>query len=106
MLRDWTNFAYSIDLRYIYFQYLAQDCNFRLINRDVSSAAKDPIIGDGFGYFVNNKKYALYLRTHVSKEEISSCSGFQAMFLANWKHIKGLRTMGVGGVMCARHNMW
>jgi hypothetical protein len=42
----------------------------------------------------------------VTEEEISSCSGFQAMFLANRKRVKGLRTTGVGGVMCARHNMW
>ncbi|KAJ6556071.1 hypothetical protein B0H19DRAFT_1262187 [Mycena capillaripes] len=94
------------DLRYKYFLFLAQDCNFRLINRNVSSAAKDPILGDGFGYFVNHAKYTEYLRAHVSEEEISSCSGFQAMFLANRKRVKGLRTTGVGGVTCARHNMW
>ncbi|KAJ7073645.1 hypothetical protein C8F01DRAFT_1360484 [Mycena amicta] len=28
------------------------------------------------------------------------------MFLANWKHVKGLRTTGVGGVTCTQHNMW
>ncbi|KAJ6549339.1 hypothetical protein B0H10DRAFT_2380877, partial [Mycena sp. CBHHK59/15] len=92
--------------RYKYFLFLAQDCNFRLINRNVGSAAKDPIVGDGFGYFVNQEKYTEFLRTHVSEEEISSCSGFQAMFLANRKRVKGLRTTGVGGVTCARHNMW
>ncbi|KAF8122730.1 hypothetical protein K438DRAFT_2004166 [Mycena galopus ATCC 62051] len=94
------------DLRYKYFLFLAQDCNFRLINRNIGSTAKDPILGDGYGYFVNNEKYAEYLRGHVSDEEISSCSGFQAMFLANRKHVKGLRTTSVGGVTCARHNMW
>ncbi|KAJ7138785.1 hypothetical protein C8R43DRAFT_893193 [Mycena crocata] len=67
------------DLRYKYFLFLAQDANFRLINRDVSTAAKDPIIGDGLGYFVNNEKYVQFLRAHVSEEEISSCSGFQAI---------------------------
>ncbi|KAJ7184025.1 hypothetical protein B0H12DRAFT_971170, partial [Mycena haematopus] len=82
------------------------DCNFRLVNRDVSSAAKDPILGDGFGYFVNNEKYTEFLRGHVTEAEISSCSGFQALFLANKKRVKGLRTTGVGGVTCARHNMW
>ncbi|KAJ7855815.1 hypothetical protein B0H13DRAFT_2357656 [Mycena leptocephala] len=94
------------DLRYKYFLFLSQDCNFRLINRDVSSVASDPIIGDGLGYFVNHAKYTEFLRAHVSEEEISSCSGFQAMFLANKKRVKGLRTTGVGGVTCARHNMW
>ncbi|KAJ6488781.1 hypothetical protein C8R45DRAFT_826688 [Mycena sanguinolenta] len=94
------------DLRYKYFLFLAQDCNFRLINRDVSSAAKDRIIADGLGYFVNHAQYTEFLCGHVSEEEISSCSGFQAMFLANRKCVKGLRTTGVGGVCCARHNMW
>ncbi|KAF8137999.1 hypothetical protein K438DRAFT_2119507 [Mycena galopus ATCC 62051] len=92
--------------RYKYFLFLAQDCNFRLINRNISSVAKDPILGDGYGYFVNNEMYAEHIRKHVSEEEISSCSGFQAMFLANKKRVKGLRTTGVGGVTCARHNMW
>ncbi|KAJ7434713.1 hypothetical protein FB451DRAFT_1063154 [Mycena latifolia] len=101
---DWD--AMPEDLRYKNFLFLAQDCNFHLVNRDVSTAAKDPIIGDGLGYFVNNEKYAQYLRAHVSEEEISSCSGFQAMFLANRKRVKGLQTTGVGGVTCARHNMW
>ncbi|KAJ6602998.1 hypothetical protein B0H10DRAFT_1750148, partial [Mycena sp. CBHHK59/15] len=68
--------------------------------RNISSAAKDPILGDGFGYFVNQEKYTEYLRNHISEEEISNCSGFQAMFLTNEKHVKGLRTMGVGGVTC------
>ncbi|KAJ6475387.1 hypothetical protein C8R45DRAFT_1102680 [Mycena sanguinolenta] len=94
------------DLRYKYFLFLAQDCNFRLINRNVSSAAKDPILNDGFSYFMNHEKYVEFLRGHISEEEISSCSGFQAMFLANRKRVKGLRTTGVGGVTCARHNMW
>ncbi|KAJ7874250.1 hypothetical protein B0H13DRAFT_1894635, partial [Mycena leptocephala] len=35
------------DLRYKYFLFLSPDCNFHLINRDVGSAGKDPIIGDG-----------------------------------------------------------
>ncbi|KAJ7722485.1 hypothetical protein DFH07DRAFT_872061 [Mycena maculata] len=85
--------------RYKYFTFLAQDCNFRLINRDVSTAAKDPILGDGLGYFIHYGKYSEFLRDHVLEEEISSCSGFQAMFLANRKRVKG-------GVTCARHNMW
>ncbi|KAJ7113911.1 hypothetical protein C8R44DRAFT_740790 [Mycena epipterygia] len=94
------------DLRYKYFLLLAQDCNFRLINRAISSEAKDPIVDDGMGHFVNQELYTKFLRNHVSEEEISSCSGFQAMFLANKKRVRGLRTTGVGGVTCARHNMW
>jgi hypothetical protein len=80
----------------------AQDCNFRLINWDVSTEARDPIIDDGLGYFCNRVGY----KAHLNEEEISTCSGFQAMFLANAKRVKGLRTTGVGGVTCARHNIW
>ncbi|KAJ7028751.1 hypothetical protein C8F04DRAFT_1212103 [Mycena alexandri] len=94
------------DLSYKYFLYLAQDCNFRLINRNVSSEARDPIVDDGLGYFCNREEYKKYLAQHVDEEEISTCSGFQAMFLANSKKVKGLRSSGVGGVTCARHNMW
>ncbi|KAK7050147.1 CxC2 domain-containing protein [Favolaschia claudopus] len=94
------------DLRYKYFQFLAQDSNFRMVNRNVSSEAKDPVLHDGCGYFVNWAAYSKHLRSHVSEEEISSCSGFQAMFLANKKRVKGLRTTGIAGVTCARHNMW
>lgn len=77
-----------------------------MINRDVSTEARDPIVDDGLGYFCNRVLYKEYLRKHVDEEEISTCSGFQAMFLANAKRVKGLRTTGVGGVSCARHNMW
>jgi hypothetical protein len=72
----------------------------------VGSIGKDPIIGDSFGFFVNHAEYTKFLSAHVTEEEMSSCSGFQAMFLANKKRVKGLRTTGVGGVTCARHNMW
>jgi hypothetical protein len=69
-------------------------------------AVKDPILNKGCGFFVNHGKYTNFLSDHVTEDEISSCSGFQAMFLANRKHVKGLRTTGVGGVTCAWCNMW
>ncbi|KAJ7794948.1 hypothetical protein B0H14DRAFT_3496550 [Mycena olivaceomarginata] len=94
------------DHSYKFFLSTAQDCNFRLINRDVLTEVRDPIIDNGLGYFCNRVGYKAHLRAHVNKEEISTCSGFQAMFLANAKHVKGLQTTGVGGVTCARHNMW
>ncbi|KAJ7702614.1 hypothetical protein B0H14DRAFT_2648051, partial [Mycena olivaceomarginata] len=63
--------------------------------------------GRSLVYFANRAMYKEFLRKHVNEDEISMCSGFQAMFLANAKRVKGLlRTTGVGGVTCARHNMW
>ncbi|KAJ7042741.1 hypothetical protein C8F04DRAFT_1207805 [Mycena alexandri] len=95
--------------RFLYCLFLAQDANFRLSNRNVSSEAADPIIGDGLGYFCKregNDGYKAHIAQHVKEEEVSNCSGFQAMFMANTKRIKGLRSTGVGGVTCSRHNMW
>ncbi|KAJ7079826.1 hypothetical protein B0H15DRAFT_924531 [Mycena belliarum] len=104
---DWE----SIDplFRFLYFLFLAQDANFRLSNRQVSSESADPIMGDGHGYFCKREGadgYKTHIAKHVNEQEISNCSGFQAMFQANTKRIKGLRTTGIGGVTCSRHNMW
>ncbi|KAJ7809728.1 hypothetical protein B0H14DRAFT_3090909 [Mycena olivaceomarginata] len=93
------------DLQYI-FSFNAQDANFRIVNRNISSAAKDPILNDRCSYLIYNRQYTEHLRAHVSEEEISSCSGFQVMFLANRNQVKGLQTTGVVGVTCTRHNMW
>ncbi|KAJ7511017.1 hypothetical protein B0H11DRAFT_1701219 [Mycena galericulata] len=95
--------------RFIYFLFLAQDANFRLSNRTVSSEVADPILGDGMGYFCKREGedgYKAHIAKHVDEQEISNCSGFQAMFLANTKRVKGLRTTGIAGVTCSRHNMW
>ncbi|KAJ7701645.1 hypothetical protein B0H14DRAFT_2416965, partial [Mycena olivaceomarginata] len=92
---------------YKYFLFLAQDCNFRLINRNVSSAAKDPIVGDGYGYFVNNAKYTEWIRAHVTEEEISTCSGFQAMFPSpTGSELKDCARREWGVLHAPGHNMW
>ncbi|KAK6974865.1 CxC2 domain-containing protein [Favolaschia claudopus] len=95
--------------RYLYCLFLSQDANFRLSNRAVSSEALDPIWGDGYGYFCKREGddgYKAHIAKNVNEQEVSNCSGFQAMFMANTRKVKGLRTTGVGGVTCARHNMW
>ncbi|KAJ7641081.1 hypothetical protein FB45DRAFT_1021857 [Roridomyces roridus] len=66
-------------------------------------------MGDGLGYFCKRESedgYKAYIEKHASEQEVSNCSGFQAMFMANTRRVKGLRTTGVGGVTCSRHNMW
>ncbi|KAJ7195402.1 hypothetical protein B0H12DRAFT_1245586 [Mycena haematopus] len=95
--------------RFLYFLFLAQDANFRLSNRSVSTEVADPILGDGWGYFCKRHGedgYNAHVAKHADEAELSNCSGFQAMSLANSKRTKGLRTTGVGGVTCSRHNMW
>ncbi|KAJ7152150.1 hypothetical protein C8R43DRAFT_1127232 [Mycena crocata] len=101
---DWKNEPAATAFKY--FLHIGQDANFRLRGRMVSSDAKDPTLAQGLAYFVNKLPYTEHIKNYVNQEEISSCSGFAAMFLANLKRVKGLRTSGVGGVTCTRHNMW
>ncbi|KAJ7761472.1 hypothetical protein B0H14DRAFT_3510958 [Mycena olivaceomarginata] len=91
------------EFQFIYFLYLAQDSNYRLANRNVSTEEADPIWGDGQGYFARREGadgYKAHIEKYTTEEEISSCSGFQAMFLANMKQVKGLRTTGMGERYC------
>ncbi|KAJ7429396.1 hypothetical protein B0H11DRAFT_1768213 [Mycena galericulata] len=89
-----------------YAAHLGADANYRLSERNVSSEARDPTLAQGKAYFVNRLPYMEHIKNYVTQEDINTCSGFQAMFLANLKRINGLRTSGVGGVTCTRHNMW
>ncbi|KAJ6495711.1 hypothetical protein C8R47DRAFT_1176230 [Mycena vitilis] len=94
--------------RFLYFMFLAVDANFRLSNRNVSSEIADPILGDGLGFFCKREGedgYIAHIGKHVNEQEMSTCSGFQAMFKQG-RRVKGLRTTGIGGVTCSRHNMW
>ncbi|KAJ7659787.1 hypothetical protein DFH06DRAFT_1130542 [Mycena polygramma] len=94
--------------RFLYFMFLAVDANFRLSNHNISSELADPILGDGLGFFCKregNDGYKTHIAQHVSEQEMSTCSGFQAMFKQS-QRVKGLRTTGIGGVTCSRHNMW
>ncbi|KAF7333062.1 CxC2 domain-containing protein [Mycena venus] len=75
----------------------------------VSSEAADPIMGDGLGYFAKrygDDGYHAHIAKNANEEELSNCSGFQAMSLANTKRVKGLRTTGIRGVTYSWHNMW
>ena len=81
------------------------DANFRLRNRMRSSEEKDPALAPGWSYFNASEPYHEHLRKYVDQEEISTCAGFAALFLANLKSRKGVRVTGVGGVVC-RHELW
>uniref|UniRef100_D8QJP9 CxC2-like cysteine cluster KDZ transposase-associated domain-containing protein n=1 Tax=Schizophyllum commune (strain H4-8 / FGSC 9210) TaxID=578458 RepID=D8QJP9_SCHCM len=74
--------------------FIAQDANFRLANAMRSSEARNPVLGDGWGYFVGRASYMDYVRSFANEEDISTCSGFAAVFLANLKRVRGLRATG------------
>ncbi|KAL0948665.1 hypothetical protein HGRIS_010468 [Hohenbuehelia grisea] len=91
---------------WLYRLIVAQDANFRLKNRLRSSDKRDPSLNPGFAYFVADDVYLAHLSKYITQEEISHCVGFAAIWLANKKARKGLRTTGVGSVSCARHEMF
>ncbi|KAF9072844.1 hypothetical protein BDP27DRAFT_1216848, partial [Rhodocollybia butyracea] len=101
---DWKR--WPSELQYLFYKFVAVDANFRLRNKLVSTHAKNPTLGDGFAYFVPYSDYIDWVKKFVDQTEISSCSGFAAIFLANLKNIKGLQTTGVGGCCCGRHGFW
>ncbi|KAL1671278.1 hypothetical protein EV122DRAFT_226842 [Schizophyllum commune] len=94
------------DESFLYKLFIAQDANFRLQNATASSLLRDPPLGDGLAYFVSRQPYMDYIKENVDEADISTCSGFAALFLANLKRVYGLRATGVAGVTCSRHNIF
>ncbi|KAH9899376.1 hypothetical protein C8Q73DRAFT_638342, partial [Cubamyces lactineus] len=91
------------DRRYLYTLSIAMDACFRLKRRAVSNEQKDPILGSGWGYFVEDTKYREVLAAYAEQEEMSTCTGLSAIDHANTKFHKGYAATGVGAVVCARH---
>ncbi|KAF9018828.1 hypothetical protein BDZ89DRAFT_959732 [Hymenopellis radicata] len=93
-------------LKFLYRLLLAVDANFRARNAVVSTPERDPPLADGIAHFIPSLPYQAHIRSHVNEDDMAACSGFKAMFLANSKNIRGLRTTGIVGVTCSRHGLW
>ncbi|KAJ3535047.1 hypothetical protein NM688_g7034 [Phlebia brevispora] len=91
------------DKKYIYNLFIAMDANFRLKCRAVSSNERDPALGSGWGYFVEDTAYCNMMLAYADQEEISTCTGFAAIEKANTKFSKGYAVTGIGMAVCARH---
>ncbi|KAJ7185939.1 hypothetical protein C8R46DRAFT_1208043 [Mycena filopes] len=89
--------------RFLYFLFIALDACFRLKRRMVSSELRDPGLGTGWSYFVEQEPYRQYLLTTTNQTEMSTCSGLAALDYANTKFSRGYSTTGVGMGVCARH---
>ena len=106
--------------RFLYTMVIAIDANFRLKRRAVSSNNRDPALGSGWGFFVENIKYREHVLRYADQEDvrtarhisltgvltcwqISTCTGFAALARANTKWQKGYATTGVGIAVDARH---
>ncbi|KAJ7025882.1 hypothetical protein C8F04DRAFT_1268726 [Mycena alexandri] len=98
---DWENAA--PEDRFLYFLFVALDACFRLKRRMVSSELRNPGLGTGWAYFVEQEPYRQYLLTATNETEMSSCSGLAALDYANTKFSRGYSTTGVGMGVCARH---
>ncbi|KAJ7864998.1 hypothetical protein B0H14DRAFT_3443208 [Mycena olivaceomarginata] len=71
--------------RFIYTLFLALDACFRLKRGLVSSELKDPGLGTGLAYLLENIPYREYLLTVTDQKEMSTCSGLAALDYANTK---------------------
>ncbi|KAF7797546.1 hypothetical protein EIP86_008746 [Pleurotus ostreatoroseus] len=91
------------DKKYIYNMLIAIDANFRLKRRAVSSNERDPALGSGWGYFVEDAPYYEHILQYADQEDISTCTGFAAISQANKKFNKGYAVTGIGSIVCARH---
>ncbi|KAJ6474636.1 hypothetical protein C8R47DRAFT_986641, partial [Mycena vitilis] len=89
--------------RFLYTMFIALDACFRLKRRLISSELKDPDLGSGWAYMVENSTYREYLRTVTDQKEMNTCSGLAALDYANTKFSRGYSTTGVGMGVCARH---
>jgi hypothetical protein len=49
---------------------LAYDGNFRLKHRLIKNAKDDQPLGNGWGYFVENRKYGGHLKNYVTEEDV------------------------------------
>ena len=60
--------------RWLYDLFLAIDANFRL--KQKMHGIKDPELGSGLAYFVNNGKFEAHLKSHVDENEVSISNWF------------------------------
>ncbi|THU86082.1 hypothetical protein K435DRAFT_684412, partial [Dendrothele bispora CBS 962.96] len=93
------------DEKFLNNAFLAIDACFRLKRRLVSSEVKDPGLGTGWSYFVEDRPFREYLKTVTSQKEMSTCSGLAALDYANTRYSRGYGSTGVAIGVCARHEL-
>ena len=60
--------------RYLYVLSVSIDACFRLKRRAVSNETKDPILGSGWGYFVEDSGYKEQISAYGDQKEVRTCS--------------------------------
>ena len=62
---------------------IAIDANFRLKRRAVSSNERDPALGSGWGYFVEDLPYREHVLKHADQDDVSFPGPSSAAFNAD-----------------------
>ncbi|KAK7022207.1 CxC2 domain-containing protein [Favolaschia claudopus] len=91
--------------QFLFMLILAIDANFRMRNRLRANAHDDPPLASGWGYMQEEKGYKAHLRNAVPEKDISTCVAFAALSQKDTRLTTGLRSSGVGAVVCARHEL-
>ncbi|KAJ7024932.1 hypothetical protein C8F04DRAFT_1269809 [Mycena alexandri] len=89
--------------RFLYMLMVAVDANFRLKNRMRANEVDDPSLGPGWGYWVEPQRYTRHLKKYIGEKDLSTCIAFAALLQKDTRITTGLRSSGVGGCVCARH---
>ncbi|KAJ7149321.1 hypothetical protein C8R43DRAFT_1128675 [Mycena crocata] len=95
----------SAEYRFLYMLLLAMDANFRLKSRLRPNERDDQPLGAGWGHLVNEGPYKEHLVDYVAEKDVSTCIAFAALLQKDTRQTTGLRCSGVGGVVCARHEV-
>ncbi|TEB28142.1 hypothetical protein FA13DRAFT_1794138 [Coprinellus micaceus] len=96
---DWRN---ATTLAFLYTIFLAVDANFKLKCKERGFV--DYELGSGWGVFVNEYLYQLFLKDHYDEPEINTCdSEHDAVLRAAIRCTPGYAVTGAGLVICSRH---
>ncbi|KAJ7073296.1 hypothetical protein B0H15DRAFT_793030 [Mycena belliarum] len=93
------------EFRFLYMLLLAMDANFRLKSRLRANQREDLPLGAGWGHLLNEEPYKEHLKGYITEKDVSTCIAFAALLQKDTRMTTGLRCSGVGGVVCARHEL-
>lgn len=66
-------------------------------NAVVSTTERDPPLGDGWAFFIEQAPYNEHIRSFVSQEDMASCSGFKVCLVYSGKAISDLDLGNIPG---------
>ncbi|KAG6847818.1 hypothetical protein H0H93_005714 [Arthromyces matolae] len=92
------------DKRFLYAQFVGLDANFRLKQKHASLEERDPSLGGGWAFFVEETAYKQHISaTQNQIQPKSTCVSHNAINNPD-KQTRGLSASGVGTVNCTRHD--